>query len=340
MLFRSVDTSILEGNTITVKYKFTVLNAGEVDRTGKLATMTYSSDTNDLANVPERLSNKFKTFKKEGNKLVNETKPGEYLGTIYYYGENRELFDYNDDSTIEEDYIVTSRVRQLVDYVDNDVVFDQSLNDTANMSWSTITTEKLLNNHIDSTIAQSMKILDEDEISYETDDRHNLATSVDYSTANQENLDETVTLNNSGFIVDLQPKDAYDEDRSVPYQASMYLTVTQTIGADSDDLKVDSVAEILRYNNKVGRRDELTIAGNQNPAEVSKGSRPTHGREMKEVSDTFVYERDTSATEVITLSPPTGSSREVWRAQVMTAITVGLAIVAGGIVWIKKKIVK
>ena len=60
----------------------------------------------------------------------------------------------------------------------------------------------------------------------------------------------------------------------------------------------------------------------------------------QEYLHTLVYERDTSATEVITLSPPTGSGLLTWKLQVIAATTAGLAIIAGGIILIKKKILK
>ena len=120
--------------------------------------------------------------------------------------------------------------------------------------------------------------------------------------------------------------------------ASMNLTITRYVGSDSDDLQIDNVAEIIKYNNKVGRRDELTIAGNQVPAlalekHVDLTTPPT-------VSSGMQYERDTSATEVITLSPPFGSELSTWKLQVIGSIAAGLAVVAGGIVLIKKKVLK
>lgn len=338
----NADSSILQGTKITVKYKFTVLNTGEVDRTGKLDRMLYKEDTLEFEEACTALSNKLATKytkRSETGKLENSALLGEYVGTIYYYGTDKKLFNYDENGEKDEDYIVTSRVRQLVDYVDNDVVFDGTLNASANMSWGTTTVEEL-EDHIANGIIQGAKILDHKGISYTTEGRNNLILSVDYSSANGEN-DETETLNNSEFIKNIQPYNAWfkqdgaSNSNVTNYQASMNLTLTRSIGVDSDDLQIDNIAEIIRYNNKVGRRDNLTIAGNTNPSEllgkVPSGDAVNHSRE---------YERDTSATEVITLSPPTGSSVMVWRLQVAAAITAGLAIMAGGIICIKKKILK
>ncbi len=323
----NVDSSILEGTTITVKYKFTVLNTGEVDRTGKLHTMLYENDTTQFETARDELNKQLTKFVRNSDgTLENQTKYGKYVGTIYYYGEDKKLFDYDDNGNPDEDYVVSSRVRQLVDYIDNDVEFRGDDNKTKNMSWSATTVE-VLKPHIDDAIIDGERILDKDGISYTTDKRTNLAVSVDENDSSSE-------INNADFIVDLVPQNANGEGK---YETCMWLTVSKYVSGDADDLQIDNIAEIIRYNNKVGRRDELTIAGNQNPAEIKNESDPLNPDLL---NHNKTYERDTSATEVITLSPPFGSSILVWRLQVAASITAGLAIVAGGIVFIKKKLLK
>ena len=319
----NVDSKILEGTTITVKYKFTVLNTGEVDRTGKLADMLYQDD-GQIGGLRDTLITEFATFMKKQDNTLENTKPfGEYLGNIYYYGK--------DDAGTDK--VVTSRVRQVVDYLDNDVEFSGTQNASKDMSWSSVTIDEL-KSHIDNGIvdATTGKVLDSDGVSYE-----NMLMSVDNSTDGDGSTEST--LNNGGFIVNLQPYAAGQTN----YEASMYLTTTKFVGSDSDDLKIDNIAEIVRYNNKVGRRDELTIAGNTNPAEAL----PTGTARDKNPFDAdgtlsagMKYQRDTAATEVITLSPPFGSELMIWKLQVIASITVGLGIIAGGIVLIKKKVLK
>lgn len=316
----SVDSKILEGTTITVKYRFTVLNTGEVDRTGELANMEYKEDITVIKTACDELSTKLATYQKEenGNGLKNDTTLGEYVGSIYYYGESGNT----------DDAVVSSTVRQLVDYIDNDATFSGTSNATANTSWSNVTASELKSMVAPDIISSQNNedvILDSREIRYETENRNNLIVSVDSTES---------TLNNKDFIVDLQPFEANQGD----YMASMNLTITRYVGSDSDDLQIDNVAEIIKYNNKVGRRDELTIAGNQVPAlalekHVDLTTPPT-------VSSGMQYERDTSATEVITLSPPFGSELSTWKLQVIGSIAAGLAVVAGGIVLIKKKVLK
>lgn len=322
----SIDTSILEGTTITVKYRFTVLSTGEVDRTGELANMIYAEDNTKFSETIEALARKFATYSKEENSLKNDTLFGNYLGNIYYYGAtDKKLFDYDGNDT-NDDFVVTSTVRQLVDYVDNSVVFSGNLNNFENSSWSNITTEEL-KGYIDEKIIDqnNNRIIDSKGIEYETQNRNNLIVSVDSTES---------TLNNKAFIVELLPFAADD----TKYKTAMNLTVTKYVGSDSDDLQIDNVAEIIKYNNKVGRRDELSIAGDQNPAAAFE---KTPGLWQEEtVSAGMPYQRDTSASEMITLSPPFGSGLAMWKLQVIGTIAVSLVVVAGGIVVIKRKILK
>lgn len=291
----NVDSSILEGTTITVKYRFTVLNTGEVDRTGKLAEIDYSTDFDSIY-----------------EELSDSKEIGKYLGNIYYFGEGT------------DDAIVTTKVRQLVDYIDNDVSFSGMMNSTPNTSWSNITTSDL-SELIDPQIIKDGIIVDDKDIQYETENRNNLVVSID-STESE--------LNNAKFIVDLKPYNADNEN----YSASMNLTVTRYVGSDSGDLQIDNIAEIIRYNNTVGRRNGLTIAGNQVPATALEKdvaiTTPTT------LSAGMLYESDTSVTEVITLAPPTGTGLMTWKLQVIGSVTLGLVIIAGGIVLIKKKVLK
>ena len=322
----NVDTNILEGTTIMVRYRFTAINTGEVDRTGWLADdETYKwNDENGFKTQYDKLATELATYKKDGASLKNDNVSGHYVGSIYYFGK-----DGNQD-----DAVVTTKVRQLVDYIDNDMTFDGMMNASANTSWSNVTVAELKGLIKPEIVGKDDDgkdvIVDENGVSYEATNRSNLVVSVD-------NADTSSAVNNGGFVVKLVPNVA-NADTGIAYLSAMNLTVTKFVGADSDDLQIDNIAEIIKYENAVGRRDELTVPGNQNPAEALE-TRTDIGRNPT-VSSGMVYERDTSATEVITLSPPTGSSLMVWKMQVALASTVGLIILCGGIILIKKKVLK
>ena len=57
--------------------------------------------------------------------------------------------------------------------------------------------------------------------------------------------------------------------------------------------------------------------------------------------DSYILEIDSSATELITFIPPTGIEEvKSYRTQIVLAITIGMIILVGGIVVIKKKVLK
>lgn len=312
------DDSISQGMELEVKYRFTVLNVGEVDRTGKVAEFTTAEEILNMANEL-----KDQTYIKEGKtfKKVNHQNVGEYLGSIYYIGK-REAYAQNDT-------IVTTKVRQLIDYVDNDIVFKGSENTNLNSSWKSITADELLNNKvIESSIIGEYdganNIVDDKGVVYTTSERNNLILSVDGI--------EGEKLANPGFIVELVPFGAskeIEDINSASCMANMNLIMTRSIDSqiDDEDLSYDNIAEIVKFENTVGKRDIETILGNADP---KLG-------EFKVSLD----ERDASATELITFTPPTGLGLQNSMKLEILLVTLGaLAIVVVGIVLIKKTVLK
>ena len=109
------------------------------------------------------------------------------------------------------------------------------------------------------------------------------------------------------------------------YASSITLTVSRYYSSESDSETIDNLAEIIEIYNDVGRRDVDTIQGNANPSEG--------------VFVTAIKENDSSATEVITLTPPTGlSSKVIFTIQVLSVVLSGIAILTIGIIAIKKKV--
>ena len=107
------------------------------------------------------------------------------------------------------------------------------------------------------------------------------------------------------------------------------MTVTKVVSAqdDADNLTFDNIAEIVKFENSVGRRDVTATVGNANP-------------KLGEFSGALV-ERDASATELVTFTPPTGNEKEhLLMIQVLVITSIALAIVVVGIVVIKKKVLK
>lgn len=296
----NVDSDVLQGATISVTYQFTAINSGQIDYTGELADGEWTVEKFD--EVCTGLGDNLATFNKDKN---NNTAMGKYVGNHYYYGKDKE-----NTTEEEKDRIVTTTVKELVDYLDNDMRFDALLNSNNNKpKWKSSTEDELKD-----LIESKQIITDRNGVVYSTNG--NLLTSIN---------DKEV---NESLIKGLEPKSG----NYIP-EATIELTVSKFVSADSDDLQIDNIAEIIRYTNTVGRRDLLAVTGNTNPAQVyedvSTGVHPN-----------MPYERDTSATETVTLSPPTGSSLMIWRLQVIGAITAGMVVIAGGIILIKKKVLK
>lgn len=317
----NVDNTILQGSTIEVNYQMTALNVSEVDRAdSKLVNIDQVAIANGTTIAEELLkaateierNNSSYTKAVGATNFNSKTKVGTYLGTTYYQGPNAD----------GKDEIVTVRVRQLVDYVDNDAVFTAAYNNGVDSSWRNISINEITGNGFDENRLINKEIIRENDIKdksgvfYITDQKNNLIVSVD-------STEDNPTLTNKGFEVKLMP---YDVD-STKYSSRITLKTTRTVAAesDADSLAFDNLAEIIKYDIPTGRRDVTTVPGNANPK---------YGEFISAID-----ERDSSATEIVTLTPPTGIETGIeLTLQILAVSVIGLAIIAIGIIVIKKKV--
>lgn len=317
------DDTISQSLNLEIVYRFSVLNIGEVDRTGKVATLATADEI--LAKANEL---KDQTYRKEGNKLVSVAHPlvGEYVGSIYYIGKR--------GSYSQPDVLVTTKARQLIDYVDNDAVFKAADNTGINSSWKSVTADELLadkviNASIIEEVDGANTILDDKGVAYTTTQRNNLVLSVDGVLGDK--------LANPGFIVELVPYAASKENSdttNTSCQAAVKMVMTRSIDSqiDEDDLSYDNIAELVKLENTVGKRDIKTVAGNVDP----KGGLLGDGEFAASLD-----ERDASATELITFTPPTGlDTRTSLTTEMLIVGIAALAILGTGIVLIKKYVIK
>ena len=302
--FINVDDTILQGSTIDINYKLYAINVGESDSTSsELAELSGNADAKkSILRLANQLANS------------NNVEIGRYVGTEYYTGRKAET-----------DKVVTTRVRQVVDYVDNDATFTSGYNAAQDSSWRNTSITELKGNGltdkqlIDESIAETYTLADKNGVSYITEQRNNVILSIDELSTNGE-------LNNSGFEKELIPYVANAQDNSGAI-SEINLRVTRTISAesDADNLTYDNLAEIVKYENTFGRRDTATISGSTNP-------------KLGEFIPA-IEERDSSATELITFTPPTGSEADsALTAQILIVTAIAIAIVIVGIVIIKKKL--
>lgn len=306
--FINIEDEMFQGTTIEIDYQLTALNVGETDYTSTtVENIREVAKANDSCEKLELLK-----LAKELN--INNAKTdaaleiGKYLGTNYYTG------------NIGNDTVVTTRVRQVVDYVDNDAIFTQSMNNSLDNTWKNTNITELSGNGydenrlVDKTVISEYELVDKHGVSYITAQKNNLVLSID-------SVDAEVGTGNSGFEAKLVP---YENNQDA-YKSQISLIVTKTVSAQDKDLTYDNIAEIVKFQNTVGRRDILTVTGNANP-------------KLGEFT-AALEERDSSATELVTFTPPTGIETEVTiTTQVLIVVMIALVILIGGVIIIKKKV--
>ena len=184
------------------------------------------------------------------------------------------------------------------------------------------------NRLIDKTVIPGFDLADENSVKYAEKQELKDSNGVPYVTETRNNLILSVDDKNSngGFEKELVPvTKATDTDS---YTSQIILTITKTVSAqdDANNMRYDNLAEIVKFENTVGRRDTISITGNANPG-------------TSEIFKTSLSERDQSATELVTFTPPTGiEATTSITAQVLIIVIISLGIVAVGIVVIKKKV--
>ena len=179
--------------------------------------------------------------------------------------------------------VVTTTVNQVIDYVPNNLQF--SKNNNANSQWSLILpnnliSDQLVNNRLESQIKEHNTIISTEA----------LATPLVPTIYKNK-------VNNS----------AHNEE-------SVTLVLTQLISPEneSDDLTYTNIVEIVRTSNIVGRKNEYSIAGNQNPRFSPQ-------------------ELDSDTAEPVRVLPPFGATATYYA--LWLAITAVLAIGLGFIVF-------
>lgn len=341
----NVDDAILQGTTIELNYNIAAYNVGDIDKTSEWLAEGVIKDAiaNDTS-IKTQITLKAEEARKAAHEYTDLNRSleiGKYLGEHYYTNNN-------------EGYAVTTRVRQIVDYVDNDAVFSQTDNNSKNHNWKSTNVNELTGNGYESQrlvskdVIQQYEIIDINGINYVTNSRNNLALSVDvgedavvFHDGESAKYTELKEVSNAEFSKQLIPIE--NNEIGEQNSTSINLKATRTVSAqdDADQLQFDNIAEIVKIENSVGRRDMLTVTGNANPAGIMYTDPTTGNEENLGLFAAAHAERDSSATEVVTFAPPTGIKAEVpLTMQVLLISLVALAILAAGVVIIKKTVLK
>jgi len=320
----NVDEDILQGSTITLEYKFTAINVGEEDYTTKEIANLSSGYNDDRTKTQETVLYELaQKVKEEKSDTTSGYVPGKVLGAFYYTGETE----------FENKAQVKSRIRQIVDYADMDAVFDATFNNTRDSSWRNALVSELAGNGVSKdrllskNITKVNRMYDKDERAYIEDSKNNIVLSMDVMEEKESELD------NSGFEKELLPVAGEDgkldinnsSDDENTFASELFLVITRTVSSqdDANNLAFDNVSEIVKGMNTVGRRDIKVVSGNANPK---------FGEFTVAIS-----ERDSSATELVTFTPPTGIDVNTnLMNQVLIMTTVALMIVGAGVIIIKR----
>ena len=351
------ESSTLQGTTITVKYQMTVFNTSETDRTARLlddvwkqidSTTTQQGIDAIINKALSEVSTPYYTqalgrVYTHNNTNYFKAPYGRYFGSIYYLGSQA----VGVRKEAEADIIVKTKVHQIVDYVDTDVDFKDTENVLRDQSWLNTTIEYLLDNKlIDPAVVQIIDkngeltgetradreannneryaIIDKTQREYITENKNNIILNID----NNADVD---TATNPDMIRELLPYNSnknYDES-----VAKINLEVSRYYSSELDNSDIENIVEIIKTENTVGRRDVRSVAGNANPYALN-----AEGEPIGEYAEA-AKEPDTNATELITLSPPTGLDSKVVRTtQIVLVCIIAAGILAIGIIIIKKKV--
>ena len=282
----------------------------------KLYSEYYSKDGNgDLYRTKE-----FKTYNTESGKSdleqVNDIYYGRFMSKLYYLGE-----------VGQTDIVSSIKFDKILDYVDTELVFNEyGAEKPQDKLWSTATDDDLKTLYVRESNYKlleeqnKLRLVNPDNLAYVNykEDRivsSNLIVSVDDRTS--DNATDTI---NKGMSKFLKP---YVETKEEASRGTILLEVSKVISSETetDDMQFENLAEVIQFTTQTGRRTNYaTTIGNAN---ASIG-------EFEEAKK----EPDTSATEVVTLIPPTGLMRtQRVIADIMDTAKAGVEVMSiGGLV--------
>ncbi len=183
--------------------------------------------------------------------------------------------------------------------------------------------------------AYKYSVINDNLQEYVTDSKNNIIISIDNG------ANDITEGTNPSLVKPTTPYTAKSkEDKDAAYDmatASINLTVSRYYSSEEDSSDIDNIAEMIKIENTVGRRDVRTVAANTSTYKLQEGA--TGYDETVDIYTISLDEPDTSATELITLSPPTGLSPQVQLVlQIVGAVLIAGVILAVGIIVIKKKV--
>ena len=321
----NIDDSVMQDATIKIRYGIYAYNLSQLDR------------TIDVDNENVKDTNIYREF---AYKTGVPDEPGPTLGRLkhqeedkYKYGRyvGREYYIYKGKDQLTEEEQAKINIRSIMDIVDNGATVNAG--DIENMQWVAINKKDLVglvHNVINEEVAKKAEYIDENGIRYVEN-----VTEEDSPNSNSNTRSNIFLLKESS--TEISPADP-DKDIERKYEningysnslESDHFVRTWNIRTDrtasgssaSNDLTFQNMAEVMAYHTTNGRRTEFTpgvmITELDKINEIGSGELPGNGeiKESKEKENNLdrasivaAESTGTSATEIVTLSPPTGLS--------------------------------
>ena len=321
----NIDESVMQDATIKIRYGIYAYNLSQLDRIINVDDENVK-DTNIYrefaykTGVPDESG---PTLGRLKHQEEDKYKYGKYVGREYYIYKGKDQLTEEDQAKIN--------IRSIMDIVDNGATVNAG--DIENMQWVAINKKDLVglvHNVINEEVAKKAEYIDENGIRYVEN-----VTEEDSPNSNSNTRSNIFLLKESS--TEISPVDP-DKDIERKYEningysnslESDHFVRTWNIRTDrtasgsstSNDLTFQNMAEVMAYHTTNGRRTEFTpgvmITELDKINETGSGELPGNGeiKESKEketnldrASIVAAESTSTSATEIVTLSPPTGLS--------------------------------
>ena len=321
----NIDDSVMQDATIKIRYGIYAYNLSQLDRIINVDDENVK-DTNIYrefaykTGVPDESG---PTLGRLKHQEEDKYKYGRYVGREYYIYKGKDQLNEEDQAKIN--------IRSIMDIVDNGATVNAG--DIENMQWVAINKKDLVglvHNVINEEVAKKAEYIDENGIRYVEN-----VTEEDSPNSNSNTRSNIFLLKESS--TEISPVDP-DKDIERKYEningysnslESDHFVRTWNIRTDrtasgsstANDLTFQNMAEVMAYHTTNGRRTEFTpgvmITELDKINETGSGELPGNG-EIKEskgketnldrASIVAAESTSTSATEIVTLSPPTGLS--------------------------------
>ena len=355
----NIDDSVMQDATIKIRYGIYAYNLSQLDRTIDVDNENVK-DTNiyrELAyktGVPDEAG---PTLGRLKHQKEDKYKYGRYVGREYYINKG------TDQLTEEEQAKIN--IRSIMDIVDNGATVNAG--DIENMQWVAINKKDLVglvHNVINEEVAKKADYIDENGIRYienvTEEDSTNSNTRSNIFLLKESSTEITPVNPYENIERKYENIDGYSNSpESDHFIRTWNIRTDRTASGSSasNDLTFQNMAEVMAYHTTNGRRTEFTpgvmITELDKINEIGSGELPGNGeiKESKEketnldrASIVAAGSTSTSATEIVTLSPPTGLSEarflDMIRRNILLIVSVVAVILTATVilvVYLKKK---